>query len=163
MRRTAWTLLTIWLLQLLLAGTGWARASAPAAHTDALAHAADPSLVYGVAHSNAHSSAHSDARTGSALRAAHLCHDSVRGSALQPAHGAQQPPSAQTDGQADKPAAHSQHTSPLPASADSHHCCAVGLGLGLAPLLAPLPQGAPHSVALAWLSLSTRPDLRPPI
>ena len=46
---------------------------------------------------------------------------------------------------------------------DSHHCCAVGLGLGLAPMLAPLPQAAPVGVALRWASLSTRPDLRPPI
>ena len=46
---------------------------------------------------------------------------------------------------------------------NSHHCCAVGLGTGVQPLLAPLPQAAPTSWHGPWASLSLRPDLRPPI
>lgn len=45
----------------------------------------------------------------------------------------------------------------------SHHCCAIGLGMGLAPVPQPLPQSAPVSHQPLWASLSLRPDLRPPI
>lgn len=45
----------------------------------------------------------------------------------------------------------------------SHHCCAIGLGMGLAPIPQPLPQSAPVSHQPLWASLSLRPDLRPPI
>ena len=62
------------------------------------------------------------------------------------------------------------HTLPAPDAAstpslqiDSHHCCAVGLGLGLPVLPPPLPQASPHSPLRHWLSWSLRPDLRPPI
>lgn len=47
--------------------------------------------------------------------------------------------------------------------ADSHHCCAVGLALGLTATVQALPQTAPQSRQQAWTSLSPRPALRPPI
>ena len=131
MRRTVWTLLIVWLLQLLLANS-WALASAT------------------VAHAGPHSSAW----------AVHACHDSgapTSGHAAEVVHTASQP---EPDGQ--QPA-HSTHNPASATSADSHHCCAVGLSLGSAALLAPLPQAAPQSVSLPWVSLSVRPDLRPPI
>ena len=124
MRRTVWTLLTAWLLQLLLlASSGWALASAAHAHTTANAVAAP------------------------------ACHG-IDVSGL---------PQAPAAARASAHDAHATHSAPAHHSADSHHCCAVGLGLGLAPVLAPLPQAAPVGVALRWASLSTRPDLRPPI
>ena len=131
MRRTVWTLLTAWLLQLLLASSGWALASAAHAHTTANAVAAP------------------------------ACHG-IDVSGL---------PQAPAAARASAHDAHATHSAPVHHSgnstthhsADSHHCCAVGLGLGLAPVLAPLPQAAPVGVALRWASLSTRPDLRPPI
>ena len=135
MRRTVWTLLTIWLLQLLLAGSAWARWGTTGAHAEA------------------HAAAHAAALTTAAAHvAAHPCHNSGGGNdgGSTAAHNAS----------SHSPTA--QHT-PWQPSADSHHCCAVGLGLGVAPQLAPLPQAAPHSVARVWVSLSTRPDLRPPI
>lgn len=49
------------------------------------------------------------------------------------------------------------------AQADSHHCCAVGLGAAVQPLLLPLPHAIPASPHSPWASLSLRPDLRPPI
>ena len=123
-----------WLLQLLLASSGWALASAAHAHTTANAVAAPACHGIGVsglpqAPAAARASAHD----------AHATHSA-------PVH-----PSG------DSTNSTTHH------SADSHHCCAVGLGLGLAPMLAPLPQAAPVGVALRWASLSTRPDLRPPI
>ena len=134
MRRTVWTLLTAWLLQLLLASSGWALVSA--AHARTAANAVPAPACHGVdvsglpqAPATARASAHDDHATHSA-----------------PVHHS---------GNSTSNAAHH--------SADSHHCCAVGLGLGLAPELAPLPQAAPVGVALRWASLSTRPDLRPPI
>jgi len=134
MRRTVWTLLMAWLLQLLLASSGWALASAAHAHTTANAVAAPACHGIGVsglpqAPAAARASAHD----------AHATHSA-------PAHHSGNSTNSTT-----------HH------SADSHHCCAVGLGLGLAPMLAPLPQAAPVGVALRWASLSTRPDLRPPI
>jgi len=88
-------------------------------------------------------------RTASATHTPPSCHDSV----AMPVH---------------KPQGHAAHalqdqTPAHAVQADNHHCCAVGLGLGVAPPLAPLPQAAPVGVALRWASLSTRPDLRPPI
>ncbi len=47
--------------------------------------------------------------------------------------------------------------------ADSHHCCAVGIGTGMPSQLLPLPQAVPCSQHGPWASLSLRPDLRPPI
>lgn len=47
--------------------------------------------------------------------------------------------------------------------ADSHHCCAIGLGMGVQVLPVPLPQAAPVSEHGPWVSLSLRPDLPPPI
>ena len=63
---------------------------------------------------------------------------------------------------------HAAHAAPgkVPApsvQADSHHCCAVGLGVGAQPQLPPLPQALPASPHRPWASLSLRPDLRPPI
>ena len=134
MRRTVWTLLTAWLLQLLLASSGWALASAAPAHTTANLVAAPACHGIGVSElplpsAEARASAHD----------AHATHQA-------PVH-------------------HSNNStsSTVHHSADSHHCCAVGLGLGLAPVLAPLPQAAPVGEALRWASLSMRPDLRPPI
>mgnify|MGYP000567784487 FL=1 len=46
---------------------------------------------------------------------------------------------------------------------DSHHCCAIGLGVGVQAQLLPLPQTLPNSPHGPWASLSLRPDLRPPI
>ena len=46
---------------------------------------------------------------------------------------------------------------------DSHHCCAIGLGVGLQTRLAPLPQAVPCGMHGSWISQSPRPDLRPPI
>ena len=131
MRRTVWTLLTAWLLQLLLASSGWALASAAHAHTTANAVAAP--ACHGIDVSGL-------PQAPAAARAS--AHD---------AHATHSAP------------AHPSTNSTTHHSADSHHCCAVGLGLGLAPVLAPLPQAAPVGVALRWASLSTRPDLRPPI
>ena len=134
MRRTVWTLLTAWLLQLLLASSGWALASAAHAHPAANAVAAPACHGIRVADlPQAHSEAMASAPDGHATHSAPVHHS----------------------GNSTSSAAHH--------SADSHHCCAVGLGLGLAPQLAPLPQAAPVGVALRWASLSTRPDLRPPI
>ena len=47
--------------------------------------------------------------------------------------------------------------------ADSHHCCAIGLGIGIQASLPPLPQVTPASLHGSWISQSPRPDLRPPI
>ena len=47
--------------------------------------------------------------------------------------------------------------------ADSHHCCAIGLGIGIQASLLPLPQATPASPYGSWISQSPRPDLRPPI
>ena len=47
--------------------------------------------------------------------------------------------------------------------ADSHHCCAIGLGIGIQASLLPLPQATPDSPHGSWISQSPRPDLRPPI
>ena len=47
--------------------------------------------------------------------------------------------------------------------ADSHHCCAVGLGTALPSLVQPLPTSTPARQQTAWASLSLSPDLRPPI
>ena len=49
------------------------------------------------------------------------------------------------------------------AQTDSHHCCVVGSGAALQPLLLPLPHALPASLHSPWASLSLRPDLRPPI
>jgi len=49
------------------------------------------------------------------------------------------------------------------AQTDSHHCCAVGFGANVQPLLPLLPQAIPASQHRDWASLSLRPDLRPPI
>ena len=46
---------------------------------------------------------------------------------------------------------------------DSHHCCAIGLGIGMQASLLPLPQATPASPYGNWISQSPRPDLRPPI
>ena len=46
---------------------------------------------------------------------------------------------------------------------DSHHCCAVGLGTVVQPVLSSLPQARPASPCGLWASLQLRPDLRPPI
>ena len=61
--------------------------------------------------------------------------------------------------------AHAAHGKvPAPSvQADNHHCCAVGLGVGVQPQLLPLPQAQPASPHSPWASLSVRPDLRPPI
>lgn len=61
--------------------------------------------------------------------------------------------------------ANAQQDKAHPASlqADGHHCCAVGLGVGVQALLQPLPQAAPASPTGHWASLSVRPDLPPPI
>ena len=65
------------------------------------------------------------------------------------------------------PSADTQHATELPSSAsmqgDSHHCCAVGLGLDVAVWPSPLPQAPPLAQHTAWASLSLPPDLRPPI
>ena len=53
---------------------------------------------------------------------------------------------------------HASTTSP-----DSHHCCAVGLGSTMQPQPQALPQAVPTSQHGPWVSLSLRPDLRPPI
>lgn len=58
--------------------------------------------------------------------------------------------------------AHHNHP-PVGHHADSHHCCAVGIGTGTSTQLLPLPQAVPHSQHGPWASLSLRPDLRPPI
>ena len=59
------------------------------------------------------------------------------------------------------------HTSPSsPAAslqADSHHCCAVGLGSHVQPQVLPLPQTTPSSQHGPWASQNLQPDLRPPI
>ena len=49
------------------------------------------------------------------------------------------------------------------AQADSHHCCAVGLGSPVQPMLQPLPQTTPASPHTPWASQNLQPDLRPPI
>ena len=46
---------------------------------------------------------------------------------------------------------------------DSHHCCAIGLGPTVQPLLQSLPQAPPTGQHGPWASLSLKPDLRPPI
>jgi hypothetical protein len=85
--------------------------------------------------------------------------------------------------QASKPAAHCHETSAQPsaqvdaqtthatqgkvhspcAQGDAHHCCAVGFGIGIQPMLPSLPQTPPASQHGFWISQSLRPDLRPPI
>ncbi len=77
------------------------------------------------------------------------CHESVAAPATHAAHATH----ASADDEAQ--AAHLSHS--------SHHCCAVGLGVGLAPATQPLPQSTPVSRPAAWASLCLRPDLRPPI
>ena len=47
--------------------------------------------------------------------------------------------------------------------ADSHHCCAIGLGSHVQPQVLPLPQATPASRHGPWASQSLQPDLRPPI
>ena len=83
------------------------------------------------------------------------CHDMML-SAAADSHMMHATPAATDLGATDK--AH-----PVPTQADSHHCCAVGLGVGAQPLLQPLPQAAPTSQHGPWASLNLRPDLRPPI
>ena len=136
MRRTVWTLLTAWLLQLLLASSGWALAGATAAHTQTPRH-------------------------GEAVHACHGADASRTQHAQQTAMARASDDHATHKAQVHHSTNHANHAAHH--SADSHHCCAVGLGLGVAPPLAPLPQAAPVGVALRWASLSTRPDLRPPI
>ncbi len=46
---------------------------------------------------------------------------------------------------------------------DSHHCCAVGLGVGVQPALPALPHAPPSGARPLGLSLQQPPDLRPPI
>ena len=83
--------------------------------------------------------------------AAH-CHEPVvQGTAAAQAHHAQSPAA---------PQGKVQH---LTVQADSHHCCAVGLGTGVQAWLLPLPQAAPSTRHGPWFSRSLRPDLRPPI
>lgn len=68
-------------------------------------------------------------------------------------------------GKPDAHAAHGAHDKVPAQSAqiDSHHCCAVGLGIGIQTLLLPLPQALPTSPHSPWASVSMRPNLRPPI
>ncbi len=47
--------------------------------------------------------------------------------------------------------------------ADSHHCCAVGVGVGVQPLLPTLSQRSPITTYGPWVSQRLRPDLPPPI
>ena len=83
------------------------------------------------------------------------CHDVVAAAGAD-SHMAQASLAATVPGTTDPTHLVSTH-------ADSHHCCAVGLGVGKQPLLRPLPQAAPTSQHGPWASLSLRPDLRPPI
>lgn len=78
------------------------------------------------------------------------CHESVAAPAM--AHAAHAPHASADD---EAQAAHLSHS--------SHHCCAVGLGVGLAPASQALPHSPPVSTPAAWASLCLRPDLRPPI
>jgi len=88
-------------------------------------------------------------RTASATHTPPSCHDSV----AMPVH---------------KPQGHAAHalqdqTPAHAVQADNHHCCAVGLGIGVQAIWMPLPQQTPTSQPPLWVSLSLRPDLRPPI
>ncbi len=47
--------------------------------------------------------------------------------------------------------------------ASSHHCCAVGVGLGQPWTLFNLPQTAPSGTKPSWESWQASPQLRPPI
>ncbi len=80
------------------------------------------------------------------------CHESVAAPVTHAAHAAHATHASADD---EVQAAHLSHS--------SHHCCAVGLGVGLAPATPPLPQSTPVSTPATWASLCLRPDLRPPI
>lgn len=156
MRRTVWSLLAVWLLQLLLASSGWALARAPVAHQHAGQHAGQHANPQALAARAATLPLSAPPCHGPATpRAAHSS-SAQHAPAAEPASGAPAAP----DGERAHTSvhSHSQHS-----AGDSHHCCAVGLGLGVARQLSPLPQAAPRSVASGWISLSTRPDLPPPI
>jgi Protein of unknown function (DUF2946) len=60
-------------------------------------------------------------------------------------------------------ASQSDHAGSPQGPHDSHHCCAVGIGLGETAPTQRLPQAAPLAPVWAWISQSLRPDLRPPI
>jgi len=152
MRRTVWSLLAAWLLQLLLASSGWALVRVPTAHTPTPTQAP---------------STHTATHTATRPHNDHPCHGATTPSAVhthgeQDAHAVAQPSGGPGDHGSELAHAglhsHSPHS-----GGEGHHCCAVGLGLGVPPLLSPLPQAAPRSVARGWDSLKMRPDLRPPI
>jgi hypothetical protein len=60
-------------------------------------------------------------------------------------------------------ASQSDHAASPQGPHDSHHCCAVGIGLGDTAPTRLLPQAPPLAPVWAWTSQSLRPDLRPPI
>ena len=94
-------------------------------------------------------------RTAPVQGQAPSCHDVVAAAGAD-SHMAHASPAASAPGVTD-------NTHPVSMQTDSHHCCAVGLGVGVQALLLPLPQAAPTSQHGPWASLSLRPDLRPPI
>ena len=170
MRRTVWTLLTAWLLQLLLASSGWALAHGSAAHMGVTKEQTitrvdntqlhDGLAALGTEHAASHPG--DQGRTAQDLDAGPYSSD--RSGLSHASHVSHVPQDTHGASSSDAHGAHmGMHHPDVHNGGDNHHCCAVGLGLGMTPQLAPLPQAAPHSVALAWLSLSTRPDLRPPI
>ncbi len=86
------------------------------------------------------------------------CHETTATVALDMYEHSADHPHSQLDPQGTPSApTHTHHTT------DSHHCCAVGLGVGLQPQWLPLPHPAPETPHPSWASLSLRPNLRPPI
>jgi hypothetical protein len=49
------------------------------------------------------------------------------------------------------------------AQVSSHHCCAVGVSVGMQVQIPALPQAHPTSPQMSWISWRAWPDLPPPI
>lgn len=49
------------------------------------------------------------------------------------------------------------------AQVSNHHCCAMGIGVGVQVLIPVLPQAQPIGPLVSWVSWRTWPDLPPPI
>lgn len=59
--------------------------------------------------------------------------------------------------------AHDNAAEQTNAQVSSHHCCAIGIGIGVQVQIPALPQAHPTSPRMLWISWRAWPDLPPPI